>query len=139
MRIAIVTARILLGLLFIVAGAANCFAAPPPEPGFAGALDDVMFKSHWIVFLGVAQMGIGALLLINRYVPVALIMLAAFVYNSFGFHLTMAISSVWAPIVVTGLGLLVAWEYRGLFAPVFSAKPVREDRSGTDVHSVRAA
>jgi hypothetical protein len=42
-------------------------------------------------------------------------MLAAFLYNSFAFHLTMAQSSLWAPVVVFALWLLVAMKYRQLF------------------------
>lgn len=124
MNIARIVARILVGLLFVFAGAVDFFiTTPPPIPGLAGTFNQAFFQSHWVLFLAVAQIAIGVLLLINRYVPVALIMLAAFLYNSYGFHITMAPSALWAPIVVTGLGLVIAWPYRSLFAPIFAAKP----------------
>lgn len=124
MNIATTGARLLLGLLFTFAGASTFFmSSPPPQPGLAGAFNDVFFKSHWVLFVSAAQLILGVLLLINRFVPVALIMLAAFLYNSFAFHLTMAQSSLFAPVMVFALWLLVALKYRGLFAPIFAATP----------------
>ncbi len=63
------------------------------------------------------------LLLINRFVPLALIMLAAFLYNSFAFHITMAPSSLPVPIVVAALWVLVSLKYRTLFALLFAPTP----------------
>jgi hypothetical protein len=62
-------------------------------------------------------------LLLNRFVPVALTMLAAFVYNSFAFHATMAPSSLWAPFVLIALALPTALRHRAAFAAYLSAAP----------------
>lgn len=132
MKIVAIIARILLGLLFVFAGGSDFFiSSPPPQPGLAGQFDTLFFASHWVLFLGAAQFTVGALLLVNRFVPVALIMLAAFLYNSFGFHVTMSPSILWAPAICTALGLVVAWPYRRLFAPIFAAKPALTDRPET--------
>ena len=140
MNIARIVARILIGLLFVFAGACGfLITTPPAVPGLAGTLNHAFYLSHWVWFLAVVQMAIGLLLLINRYVPVALIMLAAFLYNSFGFHITMAPSGLWAPIVVTALGLVIAWPYRALFAPIFAAKPQVTDSTETFELAVQSA
>jgi len=124
MTIATTVARILLGILFVFAGASDFFiSTPPPLPGLAGTFNEVFFKSHWVLFIAVAQLTLGVLLLINRFVPVALIILAAFLYNSFAFHLLMAQSSLFAPVIVFALWFVVALKYRELFAPIFAAKP----------------
>jgi len=124
MNIATTIARILLGLSFTFAGGSGFFITTPPhEPGLAGAFNDLFFRSHWVYFVGAAQFTLGVLLLVNRFVPVALIMLAAFLYNSFAFHLTMAPSGLPAPAIVFALWLLVSLKYRALFAPLFVAKP----------------
>ncbi len=73
-------------------------------------------------FVSAAQILIGALVLINRFVPVALIMLAAFTYNSFAFHATMAPQALFAPLLLVVLLAVVAYPYRALFAPLFVAK-----------------
>ncbi len=124
MIVAATIARILLGLLFITAGTFSFFVAhPAPVPGLAGEFTDVFYRSHWALFVAAAQVALGVLLLVNRFVPVALIMLAAFLYNSLAFHLTMLPSTASVPIVVLALWFLVAWPYRRLFAPIFVAKP----------------
>lgn len=122
MNIAVTIARILLGTLFVLAGAmAFILHSPPPEPGLAGTFNQVFFQSHWSLFIGAAQLVLGVLLLINRFVPIALIMVAAFLYNSFAFHITMAPSALFAPIIVLALWLLIALKYRSAFAPLVNA------------------
>jgi putative oxidoreductase len=124
MNIATTIARILLGLLFVAAGAAGLLIAPPPQPGLAGEFSAVVYASHFMNFVSAAQLLLGAMMLINRFVPVALIMLAAFIYDSFAFHSTMAQSAIAAPFVVAALLVVVAWPYRALFAPLFVARPL---------------
>ena len=124
MIIATTIARILLGLAFVLAGLVPfVFPSPPPQPGLAGSVNHALFASHWMLFVGFAQVLIGVSFLSNRFVPVALIMLAAFLYNSFAFHLGTSPALLPLPLVATALGVLVALPYRTLFAPIFVAKP----------------
>lgn len=121
MAIITTIARIALGLLFTAAGAMAFFISnPPPQPGLAGAFNDIFVHSHWALFVGAAQLAAGMLLLVNRCVPLALIMLAGFLYNSFAFHITMAQSALLAPIIVLALWSIVALKYRPLFAQLFA-------------------
>ncbi len=117
-------ARILLGLLFTFMGASAFFiSSPPPLTGMAGTFNDVFIHSHWSLFVGATQLVLGVLFLINRFVPIALIMLAAFLYNSFAFHITMFPSALPAPLLVLVLWLSVALKYRPVFAPLLEATP----------------
>jgi uncharacterized membrane protein YphA (DoxX/SURF4 family) len=117
MKIAATIARLLLGLVFTLAGVmAFVITNPPPLPGLAGTFNHAFVQSHWALFVGAAQLVIGVLLLANRYVGIALIMLAAFLYNSFAFHITMAQSGLFAPVFVLALWIIVALQYRPLFA-----------------------
>ena len=139
MNIASTVARILLGIVFVGAGASGFFMkSPPPQPGLAGEFNELFFTSHWVLFIGAAQVILGALLLVNGFVPVALIMLAAFLYNSFAFHITMARSGLPAPIVATALGLIVAMKYRPLFALLLSATPKLPDEAEPLRANIRA-
>ena len=132
MKIASIVARIFLGLVFVAAGVAGFVVAPPPQPGFAGQFTTVVYASHFMNFISAAQIVIGILFLINRFVPVALIMLAAFIYNSFAFHATMAPIALFAPILLVVLFVLIALPYRALFAPLFVAKPLPTDRARSE-------
>src|SRR6185437_5233349 len=123
MNVVSIVARILLGLCFAGIGALTFFMpAPPPMSGTVGQFNAAFFQSHWNLFIAAAQLVLGVLLLINRFVPVALIILAAFLYNSFAFHITMLPAFVLAPIIVLVLWFLVAWPHRAVFAPIFRAK-----------------
>src|ERR1700722_6834077 len=124
MKIAGLIARILLGLMFAGLGAIPFFIHnPPPQSGLAGEFNSVFYQSHWVQFVAFAQVVAGLLLLANRYVPVALIIVAGFLYNSYAFPITMLPIVLAAPVVATILWLLVALDYRDIFAPVFRAKP----------------
>jgi putative oxidoreductase len=129
--------RLLLGAGLVFAGGTMYFFGnPPPQPGLAGQFDAVFFASHYALFVGAVQLAIGVLLLLNRFVPVALIMLAAFVYNSFAFHATMAPSSLWAPFLLVALALPTALRYRTAFAAFLSATPVPHRAAPADTPDV---
>jgi hypothetical protein len=134
-------ARILLGLLFGFAGIAGFVSgSPPPQPGIAGVVNNALYDSHWMWFIAFVQLLIAISFLTNRFVPVALIMLAAFLYNSFAYHLltSPALLPIW--FVVTVLWLIVALRYRGLFAPIFEARPATQEHSrGSALDASRSA
>src|ERR1051325_10301570 len=83
-------ARLFLGLVFTIFGL-NFFLhfmptppAPPRGAAFAGAL----FASGYLFpLLNVAELVAGVLLLSNRFVPLALTVLAPIVINIVGFHI----------------------------------------------------
>ncbi len=124
MSVVSLIARILLGLLFTFAGLSPLFMGnPPPMPGLVGTANTVFYQSHWIFAIALAQFVAGALLLTNRYVPVALIILGAFMYNSLAFHTLLMPSTLPIPVVVVALWFLASLPYRAHFAALFTAKP----------------
>jgi putative oxidoreductase len=117
MNVVTVIARVLLGLIFIAAGSsAFVFTTPPPLPGLAGEFNDAFVHSHWSMFVAVAQLAAGVLLIANRYVTIALIILGAFLYNSLAFHLTMMPAGLPAASIVLTLWLFLSWRNRERFA-----------------------
>lgn len=120
--------RILLGLLFAVVGL-NGFLLflPPPPPSAMPALvvqwNSPMFASHFIWMTAGFQLIAGLLLLLNRYVLVALIILAGVLVNILTFHITMWPQTIAPmPIVAVILWFLTCWPLRDRFAPLFTAK-----------------
>jgi putative oxidoreductase len=127
MRIVYAIARVLLGLLFAVVGA-NLFLLflPPPPPNtfplHAQQFMTVMYQTHYAYLVGGAQVLAGILLVINRYVTLALVILGAMLANIFTFHITMWPQGLLPmPVVALALWVLTAWPLRGKFATLFSA------------------
>jgi len=122
MKITSTISRILLGLVFLAAGTSGFFliANPPPmPPGLAGAFQSVFFKSGWVLFVDSVELIAGALLLANRYVPLALTLLGAVIANILVFHVTMMPAGLPVALFVTILWTIVALRFRSSFAPLF--------------------
>jgi putative oxidoreductase len=120
--------RVLLGLLFVVMGL-NGFLLfmPPPPPSAMPAVvvqwNTAMFMTHYVWMTSGFQLLAGILLLLNRYVLVALIILAAILVNILTFHITMWPQTLFPlPILAVILWLLTCWPLRDRFAPLFASK-----------------
>ena len=122
-------ARYLLGLMFTVIGL-NGFVhfipqPPPPNPAAIQFLVAVS-TSHFAAFFFALQVLGGLLLLFGFFVPLALTLLAAELYNILAFHLTMAPGSIAPALVACVLWILVFLQYRESFNGIFSAKPTTQ-------------
>lgn len=102
-------ARILLGLLFVVSGAnglLHFIPLPPPPEGPAGQFMSALFVSGFFVPVYGLQLIGGGLLLANRFVPVALAVLAPVVVNVVLYHVLMAPHGTGLAVVAL---VLLAW------------------------------
>jgi putative oxidoreductase len=125
MKIAAVVSRYLLGLIFTIFGL-NGFLnfipqPPPPNPLTIQFLVSVS-ESHFAVFFFAVQMLGGLLLLSGYFVPLALTLLAAELYNILAFHLTLSPATIAPALVASGLWVLVFLQHRESFKGIFSAK-----------------
>jgi uncharacterized membrane protein YphA (DoxX/SURF4 family) len=117
-------ARVLLGLVFFVFGL-NGFLhflpqAPPPQS--AMHFLELMTGSYPFTLVKATEVTVGVLLLSNRFVPLALALLAPVTVNIVLFHATLeAPSTLGMPVVLVALQLYLAWvnraAYRRLFEP----------------------
>ena len=122
MKIATIIARLLLGLAFTVFGLnffLNFIPAPPPPPGLAGDFFKVFTASGMAYAIGAVQLVSGVLLLIGRFVPLALTMLAGMIFNILVIHVLMAPAGIGPGIVVAILEVFLVWSYRDRFAGIF--------------------
>lgn len=126
MKIASIIARYLLGLVFTVFGL-NGFLnfihqAPPANPLALQFLVSISL-SHFAAFFFAVQLIGGLLLLADYFVPLALTLLAAELYNILAFHLTLAPASIAPALVASVLWVLVFLQYRDSFKDILAAKP----------------
>ncbi len=124
MKIVVLIARILLGLVFTFFGANGLFNflhVPPPPPGPVADFMKAFGETHYLFVIGFFQLLPGLLLLINRYVPLALTVLAAEMVNILSFHILVANGGLFPlPIIVVLLWLLVFWRVRASFAGILA-------------------
>ncbi len=119
-----VIARVLMGLAFFVFGL-NGFLHFIPQPktmpqgagAFFGAL---MNTGYMIPLIFATQTIVGALLLLNRFVPLALALLAPVIVNIVLFHVFLAPSGLPMAIVALALEIYLAWSYREAYLPMLA-------------------
>jgi len=126
MKIATIVAQVLLGIEFVVFGS-NPFLHFLPAtlpPGLGGQFLSILFESKYVLFVGAVQVIGGALLIVNRYVPLALALLGPVLFNILLFHGLLSHAG-WQPGVVSAiLWVFLMFRYQKNFAGIFAAKPM---------------
>jgi putative oxidoreductase len=110
MKIASLIARVLLGLIFLVFGLNGFlhFIPMPPPTGAAGQFFGALIATpYWMVIFAVQVIG-GVLLLVNRFVPLAVVALGSVIVNIVSFHIFMAPAGLPLATVVVVLWTIVA-------------------------------
>jgi len=123
--------RTLFGALFAFSGF-NHFAHvwQPPAPVAEAArlfLQGLGASGFVMPVIGAIFLVAGLLLLANRCVPFALLLLAAPVVAIFGYHAVSEREGFGIHWIVLAVYLVLAWERRAAFAPLF-AGPARNKR-----------
>lgn len=122
MKIAYLIARLLLGLMMFVFGL-NVYLQFIPAgqlpPGPMGEFTHALIASHYLYAIGVFEVVPGILLLVNRYVPLALALLAPVIVNICFIHIFMAPSGLPVAAVVVILWLIVFYRVRAAFSGIF--------------------
>lgn len=126
MKKVFIIARYLLGLMFTVFGLngfLNFIHQPPPTNPLAIQFFVAISSSHFAAFFFAVQLIGGLLLLSGYFVPLALTLLAAELYNILAFHLTLSPATIPPALVACVLWVLVFIEYRRSFKHILAAKP----------------
>jgi hypothetical protein len=116
--------RYLMGIIFFVFGLNGFlhFIPLPPMPGGAGAfLGALVATGYLFPVLKSVEVVSSLLLLSNRFVPLALALLAPITLNIFLFHTVLTPPNPIAFIVLIGNAYL-AFAYRDAFRPMLAAK-----------------
>jgi putative oxidoreductase len=124
MKIIIAIPRILLGLAFVVLPSLAIFhqGSRPPAPTGPGAFVGALKQTGYMLpLVWGTEIVSGFLILVGLFVPFALVLLAPVLVNIFLFHAFLAPSpnGLATAIILGVLALVVAWQYRKAFAPLF--------------------
>jgi putative oxidoreductase len=124
MKIASTISRYLLALIFLTFGLNGFlnFIPMPPPTGVAAQFFGALFVSRFYVVIFLLQILPAVLLLVNRYVPLALTILGAVIVNILCFHIFMAPAGLPLALVVTLLWFLTAWSVRSAFAGILQSR-----------------
>ena len=127
MKTVVLIARLLLGLMFTVFGLNGFLHFIPAQmpAGPAGQFLGLLVASHYHYFVFSIQLIAGILLLIDQYVPLALVLLAAVIFNILAFHITMQPAGLPPGLLALVLWLIVAYWHRAAFAPLLASKTIR--------------
>jgi uncharacterized membrane protein YphA (DoxX/SURF4 family) len=125
MRIVTLIARLLLGLIFFVLGLngfLNFLNMGPMPTGLAGQFIGALIQSHYFWVVAALQVAGGALLLVNRFVPLALVLLGPVIVNIILYHVFL--NPIGAPMaaVVAILWGIVFYGHRQYFSGIFAQR-----------------
>ena len=122
MKIVTLIARILLGLISVVFGLngfLNFLSMGPMPTGLAGQFIGALVVSHYYWVIAALQVVGGALLLVNRFVPLALVLLGPVIVNIICYHVFLNPSGAAPAAVVTVLWLIAFYGNRQPFSGIF--------------------
>ena len=123
MKIVILTARLLLGLICVVFGLngfLNFLSMGPMPTGLAGQFIGALFLSHYFWAVAAVQIIGGVLLLVNRFVPLGLVLLGPVIVNILLYHLFLNPAGIGLAIFVTILWFIVFYGHRQYFSGIFA-------------------
>ena len=122
MKIVTLIARLLLGLVFVVFGLngfLNFLSMGPMPTGLAGQFISALVLSHYFWVVAGLQVVGGLLLLVNRFVPLALVLLGPVIVNILLYHFLLNISGVGPAIIVTILWFIVFYAHHQYSSGIF--------------------
>jgi hypothetical protein len=130
-RLAVV-ARIAMGVLFFAFGLFGVLSAvgviPLPRPttplseGAAAFTAAIMKTGYMFPLVKATECVAGALLLSNRFVPLALAILAPVIVNIVAYHAFLQPSGLILASVVLILEVYLAWAYRRVYRPMLEMR-----------------
>ena len=121
-------ARVLLGLVFFAFGLDGFLHfVPQPDPstmppGSVALAGAFMASGYMFPLIKGTEVIVGALLLANRFVPLALVLLAPVLVNIVLFHAFLAPAGIGMAIVLVALQLILAWTHRRAYRSVLAAR-----------------
>src|SRR5262249_43127262 len=119
------TARVLLGVVMLATGLNKIFwFAPMPHmsPALTAFICALKETGYFLPFLGIVESTGGALLLLNRFAPLAITILAPVLVNILAVHTFLDASGLPLALILIVLEVYLAWVYRDAFRPMLEER-----------------
>ena len=134
-------ARTVQGAAFLTFGLNGFFhflPMPPPPPA-AGAFFGALFATGYMLpLIKGTEVVTAVMLLSNRFVPLALALIAPVIVNILAFHAFLAPAGIVLPLVLLATELVLAWSYRDAFRSMLRAQVAPTPSDETTSVAVRA-
>lgn len=114
--------RVLLGLFMLIFGLNKFlnFIPMPPIEGDGGTLMGIYFTSGFLNIIGILEIVFGLALLLGKYVPLALTILTAIMFNALLFHILHDPAGAGGAGVALVLCLALVYGYKDRFKSLLS-------------------
>ncbi len=118
-----VIARVLMGLMFLIFGL-NGFLSfiPQPKTPMPAEVMALMSLGYMMKINFAVQLLVGILLLVNRFVPLALALIAPILVNIVALHVFLKVPGLPIAMVPVLLELYLVWAYRKAFLPMLAPR-----------------
>lgn len=115
--------KILLGLALLVFGANKFigFFEAPELPDQAESFMNSLAATGYVLYIvGAIEVLVGIFLLINKWVPFALLLLAPISANILLFHLFLDMPGIGVAIAIAGLNIILIYKHWKSYTPLFT-------------------
>jgi hypothetical protein len=138
MKTAVLIARILLGIIFLVFGLNGFlqFLPQPEMPQAAIAFFGGLAASGFMLPTLFATQLVGGALLLGM-VPLGVVILAPVIVHIVEFHVFLAPAGLPLAVLVATLAMFLAWTHRPAYRPLFTALVVQSASMGTPAEDAR--
>ena len=115
--------RILFGVFCIIFGVNKFlnFLPMPTIPGDGGQLMQIYFTSGFMSIIGILEILGGVALVANKFVPIALTVLAAIMFNALVFHLLHDMAGIGGAVLGCVLTIILVFAYKERLSSVLTA------------------
>lgn len=128
MKHVVLVSRLLLGLILLILGANSIlhFIHAPLPTGDALTWFSIMTTHGWMSFVGVIMIISGLLLLVGRFVPLALTLFAPILVNIVLYHALLWPHGYVPAIIAAALELILLIVYHRSFVSLFAPDPTAD-------------
>lgn len=118
-----IAARILTGLAFFVFGL-NGFLhfIPQPKTPMPSLIVAMMESGYMLPMIAGTEVVVGAMLLLNRFVALGLVLIAPIVVNIVAYHAFLAPSGMGIALVVLALEAYLVWVHRQAYRTMLAMR-----------------